>query len=376
MAAIVYLKRSGFDFYSSSLAGTLSFDFPATMVQDLEILNGDEFHAAIHTFVETNKISPETQGVIVLSSPVYFEKELPADLTTEKQSTTIEEFVNNAPFNDPKWKLFSADKAQKIIVANGDMLDAIRIAFAKESIKMLFAVPAFTISPDLESMGGLTVDTGKTIGKKIDSLKSQSIDIAEDVIIFHSSSDNVTTPKESNKLLLIGGIVFIIIGLAAAIFMFIKQQEENAKLSQIRPTPLPATQIPVSTPTVAGSSTTNPTESPEIASSAAIIDEADVEDLTVQILNGSGVSGQADIIRRELQTIGFQTIRTGNANGINLPRTLIVFSENVPQEVKNRVMDEVKTITNSTISTQQSSESAFDIVITTSRPTITPTETE
>lgn len=364
MAAILFLKRNGFDLYTSALNSTISSEIPTTIFQDLELLNSDEFYNHIRTFIETNNITGASTGMIILHSSVYFEKDIPAEQTSDQQNELIEQFVSNAPFNTPNSKTYPIDKNQKVVVANGDILEALRIAFAKVDILFTYAIPAFLAAPELDNMGSLSTETAKTIAKKYDSLKQQGMIIMQEIITPRSSESSNAVPEKSNKTLIIVGVVFILLGLGGSIFIFMKQQQEMAEIKKNRkraaPTKIIHTPTPTATPLVE-------------ASPSAELDTELLSTLRVQILNGTNIPGQANGIRAQLLKLGFKNIQTGNASGVTLSRTLIVFSQEVPAAVRARVTEEVKNASKTNVTTQESAQASFDIIITIVQPTLTPT---
>lgn len=369
MAAVLYLKRTGFDFYAPNLPASLALEFPPTVLLDLEILNVEEFYTQINTFVETNKIPPSPQGVIVLNAEVYFEKEIPADTPKDKEPELIDSFLSNVPFNTPNSKQFAVDKTQKLVATNGDLLDTLRIAFAKHNIMFSIAVPTFATGLDLETMGGLTADTAKAIAKRFESFKEKALIIVQDVPVTYSSSSDGKNkkPSKTNRIFILVGVFVMLLGVLVAVFLWTQQQNQIPPPDpQTTVTDIPTT-IPVSAPPVASTSAT------PVATSSSTINSDDVENLRVQILNGSGVVGQADIIRRRLVQTGFSRIETGNAAGVNLPKTLIVFSKQVPANVRSKVVADVEELSRTQVATQETTQTTFDIIITTARPSPTTT---
>ncbi len=61
------------------------------------------------------------------------------------------------------------------------------------------------------------------------------------------------------------------------------------------------------------------------------------EDLKVQVLNGTGVPGEAAFLQKEMEKLGFKTIETGNADTKDYTKTDVSFSSRVPESVRTEV---------------------------------------
>ncbi len=109
-------------------------------------------------------------------------------------------------------------------------------------------------------------------------------------------------------LLLIGGVVWVLIG-----------SENPFSGSTTTPTPTIALhELPTNTP--------SPTPQ-----------EVNKEDLKVSILNGTGVPGEAALLQKEFEKLGFKIIETGNADNKNYTKTEVSFSTRVSDDVKTDI---------------------------------------
>ncbi len=107
------------------------------------------------------------------------------------------------------------------------------------------------------------------------------------------------------------------------------------------------------------------------ASASATLDE---QKTRIQILNGSGVPGQADKIKVFFTQAGFTSVQTGNATGVTQAQTQVVFSKQLNSVTRDKIVSVLKTQFPS-ITSRESTDTAFDAVITTVRlPTATPAQ--
>ncbi len=362
MSAVLYLKRTGFDYYPTGTTSINSHEFDLNSVRDLELMNSENLYAELKTFIETNALKASS-GIIVLSADVYFQKELDVTLTPELQAAEMDAFIDTIPFNTVASKVFDIDKKKILFGANKDVLEIIMIAFSKVNILFPSAIPDVIADPAFANVHTLSEELAKSISKKADTLTTKGIAIVQEFFSSTSTEEEPTkNPKKSNRLFLLIGMFAMLIGVLVIVLLLNKNNTENERLKNaVAPTSAlqPITQLPTASP------------SASITATPKIIEKKDVENLKVQILNGSRIAGQADIIRRDLLTIGFKTIQTGNAGSVEAANTLIVFSKNVPSAVQQKVIDEIERITNTTVSPRESSDTTFDVIITTTAPSAT-----
>lgn len=151
--------------------------------------------------------------------------------------------------------------------------------------------------------------------------------------------------KTNSKPILLA-IIFIAIGVAILLFVLI--QRANPK----------SVQNPMSS---SSQSSSTPTEEPSPTIQSVAIDE-----IKVEVQNGSGVAGQAGKIKTLLEGKGFKDIKTKNASE-NIAKTTIYYSEKANEEVKSKIEEVLKKEFNS-IDTKSSTESSeFDVIVITGK---------
>lgn len=114
-------------------------------------------------------------------------------------------------------------------------------------------------------------------------------------------------------------------------------------------------------PTSENSSQVSPTPliSPTIEPTAVPLD---LKTLKVEILNGSGVPGEAGKVASLIETAGFAQAQTGNADSYDYETTQIEVSETITDEVKQALIKALETYELDTI-TASSGSAEFDISI-------------
>lgn len=94
-------------------------------------------------------------------------------------------------------------------------------------------------------------------------------------------------------------------------------------------------------------------------------EEVDYGELTLQILNGSGIPGEAGAVKDLLTDLVFDNIVTGNASNYDFEKTVISLKEDVP----NQVFTDIKEAISDTYEVEEETEtledaSDYDVVIT------------
>lgn len=174
-----------------------------------------------------------------------------------------------------------------------------------------------------------------------------------------SSKKDVTFPgskkkKKGGKGLLIVIAVLIIAAIGAGVwFIFSEPEVDDDFIATTSPTP------------VTSESTPTPTQEP--------IERSEIR---IQVLNGTGIGGQAASTQEELEDLGYEDIEIGNADNQDFEAMSITFDEDVPQGVRDEIVSAFEEIFEE-VDSEESELSDFDVVIITGYPTgHTPTPTD
>lgn len=149
--------------------------------------------------------------------------------------------------------------------------------------------------------------------------------------------------KSSGSKWLIIFISLLILG-GAGIFFFTKSSSEPIA------TPTPSFGVvPIDEP----ETTPAPTKSPEPVKK---------DDVSIEIQNGTGITGEAKLLQDRLKTLGYSDVTVGNASSTDNTETTVTFlktlSQTVQDEIKKSLEGFYKTVNVKTSSTQKS-----DVVI-------------
>lgn len=154
----------------------------------------------------------------------------------------------------------------------------------------------------------------------------------------------------NKKLIFLVSLIIVALAIAAWFFLF---KEESPSVDEISPTPT----LPASSPTP---------EPPETVNK---------QEIKIQVLNGTGLSGAAGSLKGQLEKAGYTDIKVGNAGSQDFSTTEVVFSTRTPASVRDEIMKLLQGLYNE-VETSDASQSDSDVIITTGYPkghTPTPT---
>lgn len=183
---------------------------------------------------------------------------------------------------------------------------------------------------------------------------------------FPSNTSLPQTPKPPTnknwKWLIVLVLFLVVIG---AVTFFVFKSSKTASTLEESPTP--------DTSSLSNFATPEPSATPSATPS-------DKSQIKIQILNGTGIIGEAGYLSNKLNALGYTNISTGNASTQNSTDTQVTFSSGVGGDVIDEITSSLKDIYVN-VTTSNSSLNDFDIQIIaglrkgqTSVPTSTPGE--
>lgn len=120
-----------------------------------------------------------------------------------------------------------------------------------------------------------------------------------------------------------------------------------------------------------------PTPVREISPAPTLMVEEIVRDeMAINILNGTGISGAAGDLRGELEGLGYSNVEAGNAKSQDYESTEVTFDSTVPSAVRDEITDLLNSIYKD-VEVSSSSLDGVDVEIVTGYPkghTATPTD--
>ena len=111
------------------------------------------------------------------------------------------------------------------------------------------------------------------------------------------------------------------------------------------------------------SSSTEPTSQEPTPTPTTVPEGVSLEDYKAQVLNGSGIAGEAGVVQGLLATAGLEEVDTGNAASYDFTDTKVSLKKDVPDEVFDEIkkaLESYSVVKGDTLS----EDSGFDIVVT------------
>ena len=258
---VCYIDKDKALFYKDADGSMLKMDFPADLISDQELINGDAFERFIESFLEINKL--EKGNVIFIYSPnVTIEKDFSGELT-EKMDDEIQKFIDMVPFEETLSKIYKLDKKIKVTAVNGSIYESIKNVFKKRDFLVLGIIPSSVLQ---ETVADLSMNLDLAfIANKVYFLKQYSM-VNDEELKNENTKEKPPLAKKQKVRLYFLLFVFCILLFVLVIMLVIKFLPKNPPknltvMPPISPTPMvpvvnqplmPEIQPPISTPSGSG----------------------------------------------------------------------------------------------------------------------------
>lgn len=83
----------------------------------------------------------------------------------------------------------------------------------------------------------------------------------------------------------------------------------------------------------------SPTPSPSPSPTPAPIER---DEISINVLNGTGISGEAGLLQEELEDLGYSSVDVGNADATDYEATQVTFSDQLAQEAVDEILEKLK----------------------------------
>jgi hypothetical protein len=184
------------------------------------------------------------------------------------------------------------------------------------------SAPVEEIKEKVEELQTLTEDISESV-EKSSEIQEDLAKVAEEVVPAEPATvpqgepqpimPQIKNSNGTNPLVIIIPGLFLLGALLGGIYFYQKGISGNA---QSTPTP----------PTSYNNEITAPVATP-VSTSAATVD---LTKYPVNVMNGSGIVGQAGVVKTLLTTAGFTVSKTGNASSYDFTKTVIKAKTDVP----------------------------------------------
>lgn len=321
---IVYLKNKSLEFYKEGVEEKAWLEFPKETISDQEIKDQPGLEKLIFEFLAQTGLEKQ-QALILLSSEVSFQKIVPAT-DSENEQFEVKKFLEQIPFDTPTiaTKLIRTDTNLNIFATNKNLFFGIKNILEKYGWKIMAVVPV-AIFEDLskESLKPEEVIRILNDGKLIKNSD-----------FLNEAKFNEPTKKISPKTLLLSILLVLILGgvlgfLIIKLNLLGKLPFLNTYNKQTQETTSSSAQIKESSPEAKLTS--------DASLSAKVSPNFDKQQARVQILNGSGVAGQATKLKDRIASLDYKNIQTGNSTLSGQLETTVTYTPLIPTQTREEL---------------------------------------
>ena len=358
--AVWYLTRNGWQFFSAAFPKGLALVVPHDVINDLEVVNQTKLQEQIAAFIAQNKIKP-ANVVMVLADELLFTKILTA-LKPPEQTAELAHFLDEVPFaaEELVYELLTIDTKTNVIATNRALYQSIKTGVEAVSWRVVAVVPV------VASGKPPTATTWPVVLTAAQELKSGNFLTVKPADSTAETARMGWWSRPRHRTIIGAAAMSSILIIIGALLMV-------PRVLRQRPPPalLPVAVTPAAVSVSAISTTTSPTAFDDTATVAVATSstEADIIDqLKIQILNGSGIPGQAARLADTLRASGFHNITVGNTKKTST-LTTIAFSPVVPSTLQDRIIFAVKRYFDP-ITTAIGGQADFEVLIVTSKAAI------
>ena len=329
----------------------MEIPFHSSAVRHLEVVSRDE---VVKTLVEAFKSASlgRQTAVIALSDQIVFER-LISQKNSQDPQKELARFYADVPLDETHIakKIIPLKGAVLALSANRQLYQlVVEVAHEFEwKIKAVIPMPPFAkVAEDIQ----LTPEQVSQILKADDIFKEDNF-LSESVLAVEIPSKKVKqeeNEKEEGESgdeerrsrsspIVASVIALFLLSLIAGSLLYYKIITLPFNLPWISPIPV-ASSVPEATE----SAQTAPVESSASANTqeASVSAEFNRSEIRIHVLNGSGISAQAAVVKEKLAEIGYENVITGNIEASEASGSSIIYSENLEESVKdeiNKLMD-------------------------------------
>ena len=348
---ILFIDRFGFSVYQDALANIPKFSFTPDLVANLDVISKDQFVNLIGTFIQVNKMVPSSLAVI-LSDNVIYVKDLvsPAPKLTSTQGLEtdavddkehedeVQIFLENVPFEEVLAKVIKVCNINRAVAVNKDLAMTIADTFSSKGFSVEAIAPGFMYGQSANFTAGLTPDNARIVLENPEILKSGNLLTDQEKIIPSQNLESefknpavsgVKKPKGLRQFILIGVFVTLLV-ILAVVYLNLGVSQTPPKSSKAKSAATNA----VNTSSVIPTLTQTPVASVPI----------DPQNIKIKIIQSSQSDEKVTNLKSGLLGMGFTDI-ISEVSEVSIPeKSSVVFSQNVPADLRNNVIAEIKKI--------------------------------
>lgn len=198
-------------------------------------------------------------------------------------------------------------------------------------------------------------------------LNQQDSQVTSNGVSFPTVDESPRKVKGAKTLLIAG--ILVLIGILG--FVIFKSASKKSDTISIEPSVEDTFTEPIAqTPTPTSTSTLSVLATPKASSKTGV---------TIEVQNGTGITGEAAYLQTQLKNLGYEKISVGNAGSQNATVTNVTFSKSLSGDIVDEITKKLQSLYQE-VSVKTSSTQTSDIIIVTglrkgatTKPTATST---
>jgi LytR cell envelope-related transcriptional attenuator len=365
---IIYLDRNKLSFFIPSISQVETIEFKESIIRDLNVVDRKKYKEQIKKYIQLKKLV-NCEVILVLAKSVCFETDI--EITKDKPYTDQKKaFLDLIPFENVFIRKLEEGKKTKVIAVNRNLYEPLLKVLGELDCKVDIMVSKHLIEKIVDG-GEFSYDQGVAIIESMEKIENMNF------LGFKFSPEEKEKEKEEvkkveKKRLLIMIPAFSLLLIVMGILLYFNR--ESLFLIKKKPMDLSYLTQQAQIDQPEGELTTEGVdqESVEASSSAETqLIQADqlsleiLENLSINVLNGSGIPGQAGKVQDALEEFGFKNIAVGNVRQTTSPKTLVLYKPQVDQATRKAILDILKEL-RFDYNIQDNQDIDFDVVISTS----------
>lgn len=330
---VCYLDGSFLEVFETNKNNQERLSFSSSSILHSEIVDEKKYSEELQKFIEELNLK-EGKGIILLSSGLVYANDINIAGKSEKDET--DKFLTAVPLQRGNITTITLRNKNKlrIVAANRKLYEKVMEVLEMNNIEVISVAPASVFPNRSDDQEFTLQDAKKIAGEKRILQRYNFLQSKDNPQANKEVSESSEEPEEGGAggksmrnqyvllalslIILAGGIGYLLLWSNTISNPWFK----TSKSTQPKPTT-------ASVPSI--TSQPSPTASPLKDKSA----------IKIEILNGSGIEGQAGKISSLLQEAGFSNVTTGNKDNFD-QRTTITYKKTVPKDILSEITDTIK----------------------------------
>jgi len=355
---VCYLGSNFLEVFETNSNNQQKLSFPSASIQHSEIVDKKKYSEELQKFIEGLKLK-KGRGIILLSAELVYASDI--DITGKNEKDEAEKFLATVPLSRSNIATISLHNKNKlrILAANRKLYEGV-VEVLKISNIEIFSVVPVSVFPNRTGDQEFTAQDAKKItGEKrilqrYNFLQSKDNPQADKEVADTRGDLEVeeVEKKSIRKQYVLLAISVILLICAIGYLLLWSKTIPNPWFKKPESLHLKPTAV-----------TVPPTTSQPSPATKPLTDKSAIK---IQILNGSGIEGQAGKLSSLLQGVGYSNVTIGNTNNLE-QRTTIIYNKLLPKDVLLGITDAMKNDFPDPTSQEASQSGEFDILITTGK---------